>query len=782
MLGNFSFGDYFKKESLQWGWEFCTEWLEMPKDKLWATIYENDDEAFEIWRDIIGMPEERIVRLGKDDNFWEIGLGPCGPCSEIYYDRGPEWGCGKPDCKPGCDCDRYLEFWNHVFTQFDRQEDGSYPRLAHPNIDTGMGLERLACILQGVDSIFDVDTVKFIRDAVCDMAGVEYMAGNHSVDVSVRIITDHLRSMTFMIGDGILPSNEGRGYILKRIIRRAARHCKLLGITQPNPLVELAESVVKTSGGAYPELVEKHDYIMKIIKIEEDNFAKTLDRGIEILDGYMADMDATGSTVLAGDLAFKLYDTYGFPLEVTQEILEEKGKTVDVDGFTENMNAQKELARANQRDTEGDAWRDASEYSHLDPTEFLGYTEEKAVSKVLYVGDFDENRKFIIFESTPFYATSGGQIFDTGIVKHGDNILSVVEVIKENGIYLHVIDPQDTGFAMRIKEGDEVSLEIDSIRRHQIARGHSATHLMQQALRDVLGDHVMQAGSYVDDNYLRFDFNHFQPMTAEEIRKVEEIVNEKVDEYLPIKMEEMPIDEAKKLGAMAIFGEKYGDIVRVVSMGDYSIEFCGGTHIDNTGKVGGFKIISEGGIAAGVRRIEAITGSKVISYLENKEATISTVAAALKSSESDLTRKAAQVMADIKALESTIKSIKSDKISSSVDDIIASAKEINGVKLIAMKFDDADIEQLRNISDAVKAKADSVIMVLAAVNGGKVTFIVSVSEDLIGKGWHAGKLIKDIAAAAGGGGGGKANMAQAGAKDPSKVDAAFAKAEELIAG
>ena len=782
MLGNFSFGDYFKKESLQWGWEFCTEWLEMPKDKLWATIYENDDEAFEIWRDVIGMPEERIVRLGKDDNFWEIGLGPCGPCSEIYYDRGPEWGCGKPDCKPGCDCDRYMEFWNHVFTQFDRQEDGSYPRLAHPNIDTGMGLERLACILQGVDSIFDVDTVKYIRDAITDMAGVEYQAGNHKVDVSVRIVTDHLRSMTFMIADGILPSNEGRGYILKRIIRRAARHCKLLGITQANPLVELAESVVKTSGGAYPELVEKHDYIMKIIKIEEDNFAKTLDRGVEILDGYMADMDAKGETVLAGDLTFKLYDTYGFPLEVTQEILEEKGKTVDVDGFNEHMQAQKELARANQRDTEGDAWRDASEYSHLDPTEFLGYTEEKADSKVLYVGNFDENRKFIIFESTPFYATSGGQVYDTGIVKHGDDVLRVVDVIKENGIFLHVIDPDDTGLAMNVREGDAVRLEIDSIRRHQIARGHSATHLMQQALRDVLGDHVMQAGSYVDDNYLRFDFNHFQPMTAEEIRKVETIVNEKVDEYLPIKMEEMPIDEAKKLGAMAIFGEKYGDIVRVVSMGDYSIEFCGGTHIDNTGKVGGFKIISESGIAAGVRRIEAITGSKVISYLENKESTISTVAAALKSSESDLTRKAAQVMADIKALESTIKSIKSDKISSSLDDIIASAKDINGVKLITMKFDDTDIDQLRSISDAVKEKAEDVILVLAAVNNGKVTFIVSVTEDLIGKGWHAGKLIKEIAAAAGGGGGGKANMAQAGAKDPSKIDAAFAKAEELVAG
>ena len=751
MLGNFSFGDYFKKESLQWGWEFCTEWLEMPKEKLWATIYENDDEAYEIWKDMIGMPEEKIVRLGKDDNFWEIGLGPCGPCSEIYYDRGPEWGCGKPDCKPGCDCDRYLEFWNHVFTQFDRQEDGSYPRLAHPNIDTGMGLERLACILQGVDSIFDVDTVKFIRDAVCDMAGVEYMAGNHSVDVSVRIITDHLRSMTFMIGDGILPSNEGRGYILKRIIRRAARHCKLLGITQANPLVELAESVVKTSGGAYPELVENHDYIMKIIKIEEDNFAKTLDRGMEILDGYVEDMEAAGSTVLAGDLAFKLYDTYGFPLELTQEILEEKGKTVDEEGFKANMDAQKELARANQRDTEGDAWRDASEYSHFDPTVFLGYTEEKADSKVLYVGDFDENRKFIIFEATPFYATSGGQVYDTGTAQVDDKVLRIVDVIKENGIYLHVIDPEDTGFAMRVKKGDEAHLEIDAVRRHRIARGHSATHLMQQALRDVLGKHVMQAGSYVDDNYLRFDFNHFQPMTKEEIRKVEEIVNEKVDEYLPISMVEMPIEEAKKLGAMAIFGEK-------------------------------FKIISEAGIAAGVRRIEAITGSKVISYLEGKETTINTVASALKSSESDLTRKAAQVMADIKTLESTIKSIKSDEISSSVDDIIASAKEIGGVKLICKKFENTDIDQLRNISDAVRGKADNVILVLAAVNGGKVTFIVSVSEDLIGKGYHAGKLIKDIAAAAGGGGGGKANMAQAGAKDPSKVEAALAKAEELIAG
>ena len=782
MLGNFSFGDYFKKESLTWGWEICTEWLKMPKEKLWATIYEDDDEAYDIWKNIIGMPEEKIVRLGKEDNFWEIGLGPCGPCSEIYYDRGPEWGCGKPDCKPGCDCDRYLEFWNHVFTQFDRQEDGSYPRLAHPNIDTGMGLERLACILQDVDSIFDVDTVKFIRDAITDMAGVEYQAGNHKVDVSVRIVTDHLRSMTFMIADGILPSNEGRGYILKRIIRRAARHCKLLGIEKDNPLSELAENVIKTSGGAYPELVEKHDYIIKMITIEENNFAKTLDNGMDILDGYIEDLKSKGETELSGELTFKLYDTYGFPLEVTQEILEEQGLTADVEGFNENMQAQKDLARANQRDTDEDAWRDASEYSDLPHTKFLGYTEESSEAEVLYVGNYDEKRKFIIFDQTPFYATSGGQVFDTGIIRKGNDELRVVDVVKDNDIWLHVINPDDSGLADQLEKGDSVELIIDSVRRHKIARSHSATHLLQQALQDVLGDHVMQAGSYVDDNYLRFDFNHFQAMTKEEIAKVEEIVNEKVDEYLPIKMEELPIEEAKKLGAMAIFGEKYGEIVRVVSMGNYSIEFCGGTHIDNTGKVGGFKIISEAGIASGVRRIEAITGSNVIKYLAGKESTIGAVAHVLKTSESDLTRKATQVMSDIKELENTIKSIKSDEISGSVDDIINSAKEIGGVKLITRKFENTDTDQLRSISDAIREKADDVIIVLAAVNDGKVTFIVSVSEDLIGKGYHAGKLIKEIAAAAGGGGGGKANMAQAGAKDPSKVDIAFEKAAEIING
>jgi alanyl-tRNA synthetase len=466
---------------------------------------------------------------------------------------------------------------------------------------------------------------------------------------------------------------------------------------------------------------------------------------------------------------------------LTQEILEEKGKTVDVEGFNEKMAAQKELARANQRDTEGDAWRDASEYSHFDPTVFLGYTEEKAASRVKYVGNFDADRKFIIVDETPFYATSGGQVYDTGTITDGDMVLRVEDVIKDNGIYLHVLNPEDTGFAMRVKVGDEVELAIDSVRRHKIARSHSATHLMQQALRDVLGDHVMQAGSYVDDNYLRFDFNHFQPVNQEEIARIEDIVNEKVDEYLPIKMEEMPIEEAKKLGAMALFGEKYGDIVRVVSMGDYSIEFCGGTHIDNTGKVGGFKIISEGGIAAGVRRIEAITGSNVVKYLENKEAVLSNLAATLRTSESDLPRKASQVMTDIKDLENTIKAFKSDEISGALDGIIASAKKVGDVDLITRKFEDTETDQLRSICDAVREKKDNTVMVFAAVNDGKVTFITAVTEDLVGKGYHAGKIIKEVAKAAGGGGGGKANMAQAGAKDPSKIDAAFAAAEELLA-
>lgn len=779
MLGNFSFGDYFKEESLNWGWEFITEHLHMPVDKLWATVYENDDEAVEIWKKI-GMPEDRIVRLGKDDNFWEIGLGPCGPCSEIYFDRGPEYGCGSPDCKPGCDCDRYMEFWNHVFTQFSREEDGSYSDLEHKNIDTGMGLERLACIMQGVDSIYDVDTVRHILDGVTEMAGVSYQTGNNKVDVSVRIVTDHLRSMVFMIGDGVLPSNEGRGYILRRIIRRAARHGRLLGINKENFLTELSNKVIEISGGAYPEIVEKQDYIKKIIRIEEEQFAKTLDKGVAILDEYIAELKVEGKTELDGEHAFKLYDTYGFPVEVTQEIVEEQGMTVDMDGYTEHMNKQKEMARAGQRDTDEDAWRDASEYSTLPATEFVGYDNTEADAKILYIGDYDKDRKFLIFDKTPFYATGGGQIHDCGKVECDGDVVKVVQIEKENGIYLHIVDSEDSAAVNGFNTGDAAHLLICNVRRNKIARGHSATHLLQQALRDVLGDHVMQAGSYVDNEYLRFDFNHFEAVTAEELDKVEALVNRKIDEFLPIEMKEMPIEEAKKMGAMAIFGEKYGDIVRVVSMGDYSVEFCGGTHLQNTGLIGGIKLTAEYGVASGVRRIEAVTGSNVVNYLNKKQAVINEVSSILKSNENDLARRAKQVVADNKELEATIKALKSDEISGSVDEIIASGTKINDVLLITRKFEDTDAEQLRNITDAVKEKTDNVVMIFAAVNSGKLMFIASVSDDLVGKGYHAGKIIKEVASVCGGGGGGKANMAQAGAKDASKIDDAFEKAKELI--
>lgn len=779
MLGNFSFGDYFKRESLTWGWEFITEVLKMPKDKIWATIYYDDEEAHDIWIDL-GMPEEHIVRLGKDDNFWEIGLGPCGPCSEIFYDRGEEYGCGKPDCKPGCDCDRYIEFWNHVFTQFSKEEDGSYSNLAHPNIDTGMGLERIACIMQGVDSIFDVDTVRHILQAVEEKAGVEYEKGNEQADISLRIITDHLRSMVFMISDGILPSNEGRGYVLRRLIRRAARNGLLLGIDQDDFLAELADKVIEVSGGAYPELVEKQEYIKNIISIEESAFARTLSKGMSILNDYIAEMDENGLTTLDGEHSFKLYDTYGFPIEMTEEILEESGKTVDHEGFQKCMQEQKKMARAGRKDTSEEAWKESGEYSHLSATEFLGYTDEQGDAELLYTGRYDKYRLFMIFDRTPFYATSGGQVHDTGTIFNGDSTLHVVDVVKENGIFLHVIDAADTDAAGNFAVGDHVTLTIDSIRRHQISRGHSATHLLQQALRDVLGDHVMQAGSYVDENYLRFDFNHFQPMTEAEIRKVEDIVNEKIDGFLPIVMQEMPIEEAKKLGAMALFGEKYGSIVRVVSMGDYSVEFCGGTHLDNTGKIGAFKIISEAGIASGVRRIEAATGTQILSHLNSKNEELNELTKVLKSSEVDLVKKAAQLVQDNKDLEKEIKSIRSDEISGSIDSLIAEAKDVNGVRLITKIFEDVSVDQLREISDAIKANADNTAMVFAAVNGGKIALILSLTDDLVGKGYHAGKMIKEVARVAGGGGGGKAGMAQAGARDASKLEEAFAKAEELL--
>ena len=778
MLGNFSFGDYFKRESLNWGWEFITEWLHMPTDKLWATIYENDDEAYEIWREI-GMPEERIVRLGKDDNFWEIGLGPCGPCSEIYFDRGEKFGCGSPDCKPGCDCDRYIEFWNHVFTQFSREEDGSYSNLAHPNIDTGMGLERLACIMQDVDSIFDVDTVRHILTAVTEMAGVEYEKGDEKTDISVRIVTDHLRSMVFMIADGILPSNEGRGYVLRRLIRRASRNGMLIGIEQDGFLAELADKVIEVSGGAYPELVEKQEMIKKIISVEEMQFAKTLSKGLNILSEYMEELDRQGLTELSGEQAFKLYDTYGFPIEMTEEILVENSKTADLEGFRHCMQIQKETSQAGQRDTEDEAWKEDSDYLHLPPTEFLGYTDYEADAQILYVGQYDKERRFVITDRTPFYATSGGQLHDDGTVSAGEICAEIEDVVKENGIHLHVLP---AGCEAAFKPGDRVHLAIDRAKRNRTARGHSATHLMQQALRDVLGDHVMQAGSYVDEHYLRFDFNHFQAVTAEELAQVEQIVNEKIDAFLPIRMEEMPIAEARKLGAMALFGEKYGEIVRVVTMGDYSVEFCGGTHLDNTGKIGAFKILSEYGIASGVRRIEAVTGTAVGTILTDKEQLIRETAAVLKSkADADMIRRAKQLLEENKELEKTIQSLKAEEMAGALDGILASAKQVGEVKLIAQRFDGVSVDELRDLSDSVKAAAGSIAMVFAGVNDGKVTLIVSLSDDLVGRGYHAGRIIKEVAKAAGGGGGGKANMAQAGAKDASRLDEAFAKAEELFA-
>lgn len=779
MLGNFSFGDYFKEESLTWGWEFITEWLEMPKDKLWATIYEDDDQAHDIWIKL-GMPEDHIVRLGKEDNFWEIGLGPCGPCSEIYFDRGEEFGCGSPDCKPGCECDRYIEFWNHVFTQFSKEEDGTYSDLAHPNIDTGMGLERIACIMQGVDSIFDVDTIKHILDAVTDLAGVKYENGVESDDISIRIITDHLRSMVFMIADGINPSNEGRGYVLRRLIRRAARHGKLLGIEDDNFLSSLADKVIEVSGQAYPEIVEKRDYIKKIISVEEAKFSNTLNQGLNILNEYIEELKSNKANELDGEHAFKLYDTYGFPIELTEEILEEKGLSVDKDGFAVLMEHQKDLARSGQRSTEDEAWKDAFEYGGLPATEFVGYDSTECEAKILFKGTRSNGQGVIITDRTPFYATSGGQLHDVGVASAENIDFRVEDVTKENGIFMHVIDKDDAAKLSSVEPGSKVTLKIDTIMRNRISRSHSATHLLQQALRDVLGDHVMQAGSYVDEHYLRFDFNHFQAMTGDEIEKVEKIVNEKIDSFYAITMKEMPIDEAKKLGAMAIFGEKYGKIVRVVNMGDYSVEFCGGTHIDNTGKIGAFKIISESGIASGVRRIEAVTGTNVCRYLESKQSIISDTADVLRTSESELVNKATQLVSENKDLEKTIKSLKADEISGSLDDIIASAKAINDVKLITRQFEDTDVDQLRSICDAIKEKMTDAMIVFASVNDGKVVFIVSLSSELVGMGYHAGKMIKEIAAVAGGGGGGKAEMAQAGAKDPSRVEAALARASELI--
>jgi len=786
MLGNFSFGDYFKKEAITWGWDFATNELKMPEDRLWVTIYENDEEAFDLWHNMIGLPEEKIVRLGKEDNFWEIGTGgPCGPCSEIYFDRGEEHGCGKPDCKPGCECDRYVEFWNLVFTQFNKEEDGTYTDLPHPNIDTGLGLERLACIMQETSCIFDVDTIRSVLSQVEKVSGVEYKDGKAPTDVSLRIITDHLRSMTFMISDNILPGNEGRDYVLRRLIRRAALHGRKLGIKGPF-LADLCDRVIDESGRAYPILEKRRVMIKRIVRSEEEKFAATIDKGMSIIDEHIADMVISGSKVLDGAKAFKLHDTYGFPIDLTKEIMAEKGYEVDEEGFAAEMQRQKELSRTEQ-EMEGAGWKNEErELGVSETTEFTGYetiNQQSVINHILTENYEPANtaakgdKCIFILDKTPFYAESGGQVSDDGyIYNEKGGVAHVEDVKKHDAVYLHSVNIMRGSF----DAGDRVDAMVNAPFRNMTAANHSATHLLHRALREVLGDHVKQSGSHVDKNGLRFDFSHYEAMTNEEIQKVEEIVNDKISHFLPVTTKVMDIEDARKEGAMALFDEKYGDKVRVVSIGDYSREFCGGTHVSNSGQIGALKILSESGIASGVRRIEAVTGQGILADYIREQQIINDTAAALKADKNQLAEKASALTEEVKELRKEIAQIKAAEMSKNAGSFLDDAKEINGVRLITKQFDDYDINDLRSLSDNVKAENKNVVMVFASVSGGKVTFLVSLTDDLVAKGMHAGKMIKEIAKAAGGGGGGKADMAQAGAKDPSKVEDAFAKAAELL--
>ncbi len=788
MLGDFSFGDYFKEEIIPWSWEFVTKVLEIPEDKLYVTIYQDDDEAFEIWQRKVNLPADRIVRLGKADNFWEHGIGPCGPCSEIYYDRGEAYGCGKETCGVGCDCDRYMEFWNLVFTQFDRQEDGSYPRLEHPNIDTGMGLERMATIMQGVDSIFDVDTVKAIRDEVCRLAGVTY-GKEHKKDVSVRVITDHIRSVTFMTADGVLPSNEGRGYVLRRLLRRAARHGKLLGINKAF-LADLCQIAIQVSQDAYPELKEKKDYIMKVISVEENSFYKTIDKGMEILKADIEEMKEKGETVMKGEKSFRLYDTYGFPLDLTKEILEEEGFAVDEDAFKEEM----ELQRKRAREARGESTymgADETVYHKLSadlPTAFAGYdagrVEDTKVIALIANNDVAEaatagDEVSVFIENTPFYAESGGQVGDSGIMKSETGTVEITDCIKVvGGKIAHVGTVVDGSISV----GDRVLAEIDGKKRLATSRNHSATHLLQKALRTVLGTHVEQAGSYVSADRLRFDFTHFAPMTEAEIKEVEMIVNEKIFENLSICTAEMSIDDARKMGAMALFGEKYGNVVRVVNMDDYSIELCGGAHLKNTSQIGSFKIISENGIAAGVRRIEALTGTAALKHYQEQEETLKSVCQLVKTTPDNMLKRLESLMAEQKELSRELDRMKAKMAGSAADEILDKKEEIKGFQVVCAEIKDADANALRTLGDQLKNKIGSGVLVLASGVEGKVNLVVMATDDAVKAGVHAGNIIKEAAKICGGGGGGRPNMAQAGGRDISKIGEALEKAKEMVSG
>ncbi|MCI7086064.1 alanine--tRNA ligase [bacterium] len=782
MLGNFSFGDYFKHEATAWAWEFFTEVLKMPKELLYCSIYEDDEETYKIWTEEVGVDPSHIVRLGKEDNFWEHGPGPCGPCTEIYFDRGADKGCGSPDCHVGCECDRFVEVWNVVFSQFENDGNGNYTPLEHPNIDTGMGLERLACVMQGVDNLFLVDTVQNIMKQISSIVGVNY-GDDEKKDISLRVITDHVRSTTFMIADGVMPSNEGRGYVLRRLLRRACRHGILLGYSKPF-LYKVCETVIKENEKAYPELLEKKDLIIKLMRVEEENFLKTINQGMEMLNAIA---DKSDNMVLSGEDAFKLNDTYGFPIDLTMEIVSEKGMKIDLDRFHELLKEQKERSRASRKNAGADAWiSDSTDLSEIPETEFTGYTDYTAQSKVLAIikdgekcdSAYEGDNVIIVLDKTPFYAESGGQVGDTGVITGSGIEISVSNTEKTpTKIFLHYCDITNGV----IQTGDEVTASINVERRKDIARNHTAAHLLQAALRQVLGTHVEQAGQLVSDDILRFDFTHFSAMTAKEMTEVENLVNKVIFEAMNVETREMPIAEAKKLGAMALFGEKYGDIVRVVKAGDFSVEFCGGTHVDNTAKIGLFKIRQEGSVAAGVRRIEAVTGRGVIELLNNSIYTLVSSAEALKIGNiKDFASRCEQIAGELKEKDREIDALNRKLASSKIDELFANAKFEKGVRIISAAFNDINADMLRTMCQRVLDSAPKTVVVIAGMNGDKVTFACACGEEARAKGANAGKIVKAVASVAGGNGGGKPDLAMAGAKDVTKVDEALLQVRKIV--
>ncbi len=773
MLGNFSFGDYFKNEAIPWAWEFLTRVMEIPADRLWPSVYEKDDEAYAIWRDVIGVPEERIVRLGKEDNFWEHGSGPCGPCSEIYFDRGEKYGCGSPGCKPGCDCDRYMEIWNNVFSQFNNDGNGHYTELAQKNIDTGMGLERLACVMQGVDNMFEVDTIRNIIETVSRISGKTY-GDDAQTDISIRIVTDHIRSSVFMISDGVIPSNEGRGYVLRRIIRRGCRNGKLLGIQHPF-LCDLCDVVIADNENAYPELKDKAAYIRKILSVEEERFDATVDAGLSILADLVRDAKAGNRTVISGDDVFKLYDTYGFPPDLTEEILTENGLSSDGERFRERMAEQKNMARRARANISG--WSDAAKtaLSHLPKTDFRGYTETECTARVVAVLVDNEPRETVnegecsvVLDATVCYGEGGGQVGDTGRMTKPGCELTVTDTKKADGVYLHLCTVTEGSLSV----GDTVTVSYDYERRQAIRRNHSAAHLLQAALRRTLGTHAEQAGSYVDEHIMRFDFTHFAALTAEELEKVENLINNEILKGDAIVTTETDPETARRMGAMALFGEKYGSVVRVVKMGDFSCELCGGTHEDNTAKVGLFRITSESSVAAGTRRIEAVTGQNVMTLLRQKETVLARTAAILKTNERELTNKAEALTAEVRTLEKKVAELNGKLSESKLDEILRNVRETGGVKIVTARLD-ADADTLHSLCDKLRTEHPDMAVLLAAVADGKVTLAAGVGKDALKNGAHAGNMIREAAKLCGGGGGGRPDSATAGGRDASRLDEAF---------